>query len=257
MEIRQAKFAGTFYPEEASVLKEMVDGFINESASVKLPEKGKLKAIIVPHAGYIYSGIVAGAGFKLITNDQVPITKKAVVIIGPSHNEYFEGAVTDDSDFWENPLGKVKLGKLDAFKKFGEAHKNEHSIEVQIPFLQRTLKNFEIIPIMTGEAEPKLLAEELLRLKDAFFVISSDLSHYYPYDEAVEIDRAACEAIPTLDIGRTEKEVEACGKTGILTIMQMAKNLGWKGRLIDYQNSGDTAGDKMRVVGYGCYGFYE
>lgn len=254
MKIRKASFAGSFYPEDPLELRALVDGFITSSKSVSLPKGAKLKAIMVPHAGYVYSGIVAASGYKLLKSLRA---LREVIIIGPSHNKYFRGAVVDDSDYWETPLGKVRLDKLDEFGKFGEAHKHEHSLEVQIPFLQRVLKDFEILPIMYGEIDPENLANDLMKINTDMIVVSSDLSHYYPYEEAVRIDRAANEAIPSLDIERAEREVEACGKTGILATMQMAVKMGWKGIFIDYRNSGDTAGDRDRVVGYGCYGFYE
>lgn len=262
MKIKKAQFAGSFYPSDPLELAEMVDGYISNSVEVELPKGAKLKAIIVPHAGYEYSGIVAGAGYKIITNYQLPITKKTIILLGPSHNEYFKGVVTDESDYWENLLGRVPVSNLCHLSNLGST-KDEHSLEVQIPFLQRALGEFEIVPILTGEIEAEDLSDRLLKflklLKDEknIIIVSSDLSHYYPYDEAVRIDRTANEAIPALDIERVEKKVEACGKTGILAIMHLAKKLGWKGMFLDYKNSGDTAGDKTRVVGYGCYGFYE
>lgn len=263
MKIRKAQFAGSFYPSGPLELAEMVDGFLKTPlrpavAGLRWGQGAKLKAIIVPHAGYIYSGVVAASGYRLLKSLKF---LKRVVLIGPSHSEYFKGVVLDESDFWETPLGRVPVSHLRHLSNLGST-KDEHSLEVQVPFLQRVMGEFEIVPILTGEIEAEDLSDRLLKflklLKDEknIIIVSSDLSHYYPYDEAVRIDRTANEAIPALDIERVEKKVEACGKTGILAIMHLAKKLGWKGMFLDYKNSGDTAGDKTRVVGYGCYGFY-
>ena len=141
---------------------------------------------------------------------------------------------------------------------FEETHYHEHSIEVQLPFLQEVLEDFEILPIATGEIDHEELAEKIEKLidDDTVIIVSSDLSHYYTYKKAMEIDALANEVIPNLDIEKTV-EVEACGKTGILALMQLAKKNKWKAKIVDYKTSGDTAGDKSKVVGYGCYVFYE
>jgi MEMO1 family protein len=267
MVVRKAVFAGSFYPKDPKELKEMVDGFLKEAKEVKLPRGAKLKAIIVPHAGYIYSGIVAASGYRLLK--ALKLLKK-IIITGPSHNEIFPGVRIDNSDYWESPLGKVKIqkSKVKSEELFYDSkmQEGEHSIEVQVPFLQRTLTGFEIVPILLGEVEAGEVANNIYnnyknyKDEEKIIIVSSDLSHYYPYDQAVKIDSIANDAIPNLDILTVEKEVEACGKTGILALMHLAKQMGWKGIFIDYKNSGDLPAGRQarqRVVGYGCYGFYD
>lgn len=256
MRVRQARFPGSFYPGDSVELGKVVDGFLSEAKSTVLPNGTELKAIIVPHAGYEYSGIVAGAGYKLLRSSFKDEKIKSVVL-GPSHYAAFEGVITDDNDYWETPLGKVKVDKSRRVGRLGEVG-GEHSIEVQVPFLQKSLKDFEVLPLMYGDIKCKKLSEMLLPLADenTVFVVSSDLSHYYTYDEAVGIDKASNEFIPKMDIERAESDVEACGKTGILALMLLGKKLEWKGIFLDYRNSGDTGGEKSRVVGYGAYAFY-
>ena len=132
-------------------------------------------------------------------------------------------------------------------------------MEVEIPFLQSVLKDFEIVPIVTGRIDPKVLADKLLGIIDenTLIVVSSDLSHYYPYDQAVSLDSFCTESIPELDFSTTEERCEACGKTPILTLMHIAATKGWEGKLLDYRNSGDTSGMKKSVVGYAAIAFYE
>lgn len=247
---RKPTVAGFFYPSDPDVLKKMVNELLEKCEKFEL--KGKLKALVVPHAGYVYSGIVAAAGFRLLKNE------KKVVLIGPSHQAFVEGVVTSSYEFWETPLGDVKTYESDLFPVFDPAHDHEHSIEVQLPFLQTVLKDFEILPIATGSILFKELAESVEKLlnDDTIIIVSSDLSHYYPYKKALEVDSLANESIPNLDTEKAEK-IEACGKTGILAVMELAKKLKWKAEIVDYKTSGDTAGDKSKVVGYGCYVFYE
>lgn len=135
----------------------------------------------------------------------------------------------------------------------------EHSLEVQLPFLQSVLEKFSIFPIVTGDVGYQELAQFLLKYVDQFdlIVVSSDLSHYYAYEQAIELDSIAHQAITSLNLEKMERQAEACGKTAILTLMQLAKDLRWQSVLLDYCNSGDTAGDKEGVVGYGCYAFYQ
>lgn len=259
---RKSVFAGSFYPENKDDLEEMIEEFMRKADVDKIE---KLKGIVVPHAGYVYSGEVAANGFKLLSF--LPEKEWKVIMLGPSHTAWFEGAALSTEKEWETPLGKVKL--IDAgnlIKKSrglvvekNEAHEQEHCLEIELPFLQTALKKFKILPMVLGEINEKRLAELLSDEidKDTIIVVSSDLSHYLPYDQAIAIDSFANGAIPALDIKTVEKKVEACGKSGILTLMNIAKIKGWKGKFIEYMNSGDTAGDKEQVVGYGCYAFFE
>jgi AmmeMemoRadiSam system protein B len=256
MRIRPPAVAGSFYPSGKEILKSTIRRFLSEAKPVTLP--GKLKAMIVPHSGYEYCGRVAAAGYKLITDHE----PKTVVLIGPSHFASFEGGALCDDLAWQTPLGMVKIHNLPKGRmlRYIEAvHQEEHSLEVQIPFLQSILTDFAIAPILTGEVSPQELAEEISLCVDkhTLFIASSDLSHYHPYQEALELDQVASSAIPSLDMKTVAEQVEACGKTAIQTVMHLAQKFGWRGILLDYRNSGDRSGDKRRVVGYGCYGFYQ
>ena len=165
-------------------------------------------------------------------------------------------------------MGKLKAGSIASKLKEGkgliqtlpEAHIPEHCLEVQLPFLQRVLKKgFEIYPLLCGDVDAGLLAKALAPIVDGktLVIASSDLSHYLPYAVAVKMDKNANELVPSLDVKGFEAKGDACGKTPILVLMHLAKLKGWSGLFLDYKNSGDTAGDKARVVGYGCYAFYE
>ena len=255
--IRKAAVAGAFYPEDKESLEYMINEFfkICKVCECKKPPK----AIIVPHAGYIYSGLVAAEGYKCISKlDQSKHYK--VLLLGPSHFIPFKGAAMPKSNIWETPLGKVNVEKLplsDLIIEDERPHEEEHSLEVQVPFLQTVLKNFTLYPLCLGEVNPEALANELkdfVDQDDVIVVISSDLSHYYKYDEAKDLDDQANKSIPALNIQKAEK-VEACGIKAVLTLMYLAKELNYNGRFVDYKNSGDTSGDKDRVVGYGCYAF--
>lgn len=265
MIIRKPAVAGAFYPADPQVIKEELVSYLKAVPEQEI--KGELKALIVPHAGTIYSGPTAAYGYSLLGKLKGK-EEMVILLIGPAHFVSFSGAATFISEAWETPLGSVPIHpKTKDLVEKGkgiiidsqEAHFQEHSLEVQLPFLQLVLENWTLIPLVCGEVEPKKLAQVLDSFIDqkTFLLISSDLSHYYPYEVARKIDQKANEAIPALDINRTEKEVEACGKTGILTLMEIAKKRNWQGKLLDYRNSGDTAGDHSQVVGYGCYAFYK
>lgn len=215
--------AGQFYPESKTEQKTMVEKLLKAAKEVKIP--GKIKGLVVPHAGWIYSGIVAAVGYKALDKFY------SSILVGPSHREYFAGV-------------KEKIC--------------DHSVEVQLPFLREVVPEAKIIPLVYSEVDYRGLAKVIEQRLDnnTIIIVSSDLSHFYPYDLAVQIDSRANKYIPELNIKKVEKEVEACGKTGILALMTLAKKFGWKGIFLDYKNSGDTAGDKTSVVGYGCYAFY-
>ena len=254
--IREPVAAGKFYPEGKEVLEDLIRNYLSKAEYVNF---GKLRGLVVPHAGYIFSGIVAAKGFK-----QIPKDIKTVIVIGPSHHFYFKGASLPSYTHFKTPLGEVKISKkVDSLRKnkifVNVSDKLEHSIEVEIPFLQVLLGNdFELIPIMTGNVDPEKLADVLLPLidKETLVIASSDLSHYYPYEIAYKIDKNCLEAIPSLNFSKM-RYCEACGKIPILTLMHLAKKLGWYGYLLDYRTSGDTAGNKQSVVGYASIGFFE
>jgi AmmeMemoRadiSam system protein B len=296
--IRPAAVAGSFYPASPERLRRTVEALLAQANPPAF--EGKLRGLIVPHAGYIYSGPVAATGYKTVSLLCVPADESAgsggeivlkhapqarfsglpsaepdasasgslrVLLLGPAHYVYFVGAATLDVDAWQTPLGVVKSSKeliVQALKHGDlldnpEAHAPEHSLEVQLPFLQVVLPHCTIFPVLTGECDYRELARVLSSYLDELdlVIVSSDLSHYYPYDEAVQRDAIAHRAIEQLDIRLMEDHVEACGKTAILTLMEIARERSWRAKLLDYRNSGDTAGDKFRVVGYGCYAFFE
>jgi len=255
VKIRLPAVAGSFYPEDKDELQHVIKGFLDEAKNFKLAPK----CIIVPHAGYSYSGVVAAFGFKQLKNLEKKNWK--VLLLGPSHYYPFYGLCYANFDYWQTPLGKIKaekpnLKESELLFEFTEAHEPEHCLEVQLPFLQNVLDHFSIIPLLVGEVEPEKAANELSRIidEDSILVISSDLSHYHSYEQAIKIDSIANSAIPKLDIEAAQK-IEACGKIPILIAMYLAKKLGWMGHFLDYKNSGDTSGLKARVVGYGAYAF--
>jgi len=267
--IRPAAVAGSFYPGSTEHLRHTVEALLAQASPPAF--RGKLRGLIVPHAGYIYSGPVAATGYKIVSLLCVPADESAsslrVLLLGPAHYVYFVSAATLDVDAWQTPLGLVQSAKelIARALKRGDlfhnphAHAPEHSLEVQLPFLQVVLPHCTIFPVLTGECDYRELARVLSSYLDELdlVIVSSDLSHYYSYDEAVERDALAHRAIESFDFTLMEDHVEACGKTAILTLMEIAKDHGWKAKLLDYRNSGDTAGDKFRVVGYGCYAFFE
>jgi hypothetical protein len=256
--IREPVVAGMFYPAQKEELKAMIDNYLNKA---RVDNIENIRGIVSPHAGYIYSGPVAAYGYKAIKGKSY----KTVIILSPSHHAFFYGASIPDVTHYKTPLGLVKLSpKVEQLRKekiivsVPQAHPQEHSVEVQIPFLQAVLKDFEIIPIVVGNVNPEELASMLINYIDnsTLIIASSDLSHYHPYNVAVSLDKNCIEAIPSLDFENMDK-CEACGKLPILTLMHIAKHFGWRGKLLDYRNSGDTVGDKRAVVGYMSSIFYE
>jgi hypothetical protein len=220
--------AGQFFPVNITGQKSMVEALLKAAKEVEI--RGQITGLIVPHAGWIYSGVVAAAGYKALGAQKGEVKK--IILVGPSHREYFGG---------------VRKGVVD------------HSVEVQVPFIKTVVPEAEIIPIVYGEITYKDLAKEIemVGLEQAVVVASSDLSHYLPYDSAVRADSLTNQSIEGLDLDKMEIEGDACGKTGIMALMVLAKNNKWKVKLLDSRNSGDTAGDKSAVVGYSCFAFYE
>jgi AmmeMemoRadiSam system protein B len=253
-DIRYPAVAGMFYPSSSKELEKVIGEFLEKVEKRHLP--GEVKGLIVPHAGYVYSGPVAASGFKLLEGGG-----KKIIILGPSHFMPLQGASFSDADYWQTPLGKVSVDKPkeeEPLVNVPQAHLQEHSLEVQLPFLQSVLKDFSIMPIVTGEVAPSELYKALERYIDSETIViaSSDLSHYNSYERAKEIDSESNEAISSMETIRMQG-IDACGKTPILTLAHIASSFGWKPMLLDYRNSGDTAGDKEHVVGYSAYAFYK
>lgn len=258
MRVRPSAVAGMFYPYNRNDLREMVNAFL-ESAK-KTSVDGKLRGLVVPHAGYVYSGPVAAVGYKLLKENNPNID--TIFLIGPSHTARFLGVAQAEEEYWETPIGRVEMEQLpesQSIKNNSMIHQKEHCLEVQMPFLQTVLGKFRSYALLTSEVSARILATELTRELDenSLIIASSDLSHYHPYDQAVRIDSVANKAVPLMDMEKVENFVEACGKDAILILMNIAKIKRWKCKFLDYKNSGDTSGPRDQVVGYGCYAFYE
>ena len=232
-----------WYPENKHELNEVLHKFLKTGK-----RKKQVKGIIVPHAGYEYSGAVAGIAFSVV---KTPIKK--AIIIGPSHYVYLYDAMTSNKDYWETPLGKIKLFNTDFFR--GDIEQ-EHSIKNQVPFLQKIRCN-EILPLMIGkitDEQAQEIAKKLAKIK-ALYVFSTDLSHFLPYEQAVERDKETIEAIESLDL-KNFSNVDACGYYPLLVMMHLCKLKKTKPILIEYKNSGDVTGDKYHgVVGYSSFWF--
>jgi len=257
--IRKPQFSDAFYPADPIRLEKMVEQFLNQANIAK--SKEKIRALIVPHAGYIYSGPVAAYGYKMIRD----FSYSKVILIGPSHHFSFEGLAIYPKGEWETPLGKVKtlsLSELDIknnhFFESEDIHQPEHCLEVQLPFLQKTLNNFQISPILMQTA-PKKTGEILNNIldKETLLIVSSDLSHYLPYSEAKIVDKVTLDAILANDPERFENYGEACGKIPIKILLEISFKNKWQPKLLCYLNSGDTSGDKQAVVGYAALSFFE
>jgi hypothetical protein len=249
---RKPAVAGTFYPKNPEELKRQVQDFLAQAEVIDT--QGKLKALIVPHAGYIYSGIVAAQAYKLLES----YSFKKVILLGPSHYQAFHGASIAEEDF-QTPLGIVKVGNTESWLKedlvisFPDAHQQEHSLEVQLPFLQETLGEFELYALVLGTVNEEKLAKYLAAKvdDDTLIIVSSDLSHYLEYQKAIMKDNDTISKILNDDPG----SLDACGKVGIKVLMHLASIKGWPPQLLDYRNSGDTAGDKTKVVGYAAIAY--
>lgn len=275
--IRSAVVAGHFYPENEKELTEIIEKFLKETKVPKI--EGKILSLILPHAGYIFSGFVAAHGYKAIKKQKF----NSVILIGDSHCERFDGVSIWEKGEWETPLGKVAIDEnlakeiLKQSKRFfirDSAHLFEHSLEVHLPFLQKILKDFKIVPIVFGSEHKdwEKLAKALLNVtgnKKTLIIGSSDLSHYPSFDLAQKVDLETINSILRGDpqnfsrkIEELEKEYSqidtfACAQDTIKTILQIAKEKKAKAKLLKYQNSGDTPfGEKSRVVGYGAIAFY-
>jgi AmmeMemoRadiSam system protein B len=259
--IRPAAVAGSFYPGETSALAAEVAGYLADAAAAYAQAP---KAIIAPHAGYMYSGAIAGSIYARLA----PLAGKVrrVVLAGPAHRVYVAGAAIPSVEAFASPLGAVSLDTaaianlraLPFVEVCDAAHGREHSLEVHLPFLQSVLGSFSLVPVVVGDASPEqmaLLLDTLWGGPETLIVVSSDLSHYLPYDAARGRDRDTARAIVALEA--TLVPDEACGAAPINGLLRAARRRGMKAELVDLRNSGDTAGDRNRVVGYGAFAFTE
>lgn len=259
---RRAAVAGSFYPADRGALAATLDSLL---AAVPAPmPAARPKAIIAPHAGYIYSGPVAASVYAGLAALRGRIER--VVLLGPTHRVAVRGLALPGCAAFETPLGRIdvdaelaaRLASLPQVMTSAAAHAEEHSLEVHLPFLQQVLGSFKLLPLAVGMASAEDVATVLEAVwggDETLIVVSSDLSHYLPYSEAARIDRATADAILQL---RTDIDHDqACGATPVAGLTLAARRHRLRPELIDLRNSGDAAGDKRRVVGYGAFAFYE
>ena len=256
--VRPAAVAGSFYPGHRRPLETSID----ELLAAATRQGGRPKALVVPHAGYIYSGPIAASAYVQLRE---PFPTR-VVLLGPSHFDPVRGMALPDADFFSTPMGDVPLdaATLDAVTHLAgvetsaSAHQWEHSLEVQLPFLQRMLPHFALVPLSLGRPSIDDVATVLDALwggEETLIVISTDLSHYLPYDAARAIDQATARSILACDPAIDDEQ--ACGSYGLRGLLQVARRRHLTAVQLDLRNSGDTAGDHSRVVGYGAFAFYE
>jgi AmmeMemoRadiSam system protein B len=258
---RPPAVAGTFYPANPATLAPMVAGFLQEAPP---PRTAAPKVIIAPHAGYPYSGSIAGSAFRAVAAAAETIER--VVLVGPSHYVPIRGMALPGDPWFATPLGEVQVEpegagaslRLPQVRVIPEAHEREHSLEVELPFLQTLLGEFKLVPLVAGETNAEEMAEVLERLwggPETLIVISSDLSHFLSYDEAQRADRDTARRILELDGALDSRQ--ACGAVPINGLLEVARRRGLVPELLDLRNSADTAGDPSRVVGYGAFAFHE
>jgi AmmeMemoRadiSam system protein B len=254
--------AGSFYPGNSLELSAAVESYLD--AASKAAQGEKPLALIVPHAGYIYSGAIAASGYAQLLPYADQITR--VVLLGPSHRVPLLGIASSSLDSFQTPLGEIPLDKqvieqanqLPFVETYDEAHQLEHSLEVQLPFLQKVLGNFKLVPLVIGQVNDEQVSELIEQFwgdPHTLILISSDLSHYLDYDQAKSCDQTTCESIEALKPDNIHYE-QACGRSGIAGMLLCARRHALKVKTLDLRNSGDTAGSKDRVVGYGCWSFY-
>lgn len=259
--VRPAVVAGRFYPGDPEDLRATVQGLLSDVTPVDEPAP---KALIAPHAGYPFSGPIAASAYARLR--PAAHTLRRVVLVGPSHFVAFEGLAAPSARAFATPLGEVPvdttaLGEILHFHQvqvFDPAHRNEHSLEVQLPFLQVVLREFTIVPLLVGDAAPGEIAEVLLALwggPETLLVISSDLSHYLSPASARLLDQETARAIVALDAPSLRRE-QACGRLPICGLLDAARQTGLAARTLDLRNSADTGGPRHQVVGYGAFAFH-
>jgi len=260
LNVRPPAVAGAFYPAQPEALRRMLGECFDAVETAPL----RPKALIVPHAGYIYSGPIAASAYALLKPLRAVIRR--VVLLGPVHRVWVAGLAVPSVAAFDTPLGRVPLDQagiaaiadLPQVSVSDAAHAEEHSLEVHLPFLQSVLADFSLIPLAVGGASPEEVAEVLDRLwggDETLIVVSSDLSHFLPYAEARQVDTATAHAILKLNSHLVGEQ--ACGAYPINGLLLAAQRRGLAPHLLDLRNSGDTAGDRGRVVGYGAFALTE
>lgn len=259
LHIRHTAVAGQFYPADAAEIERMIAHFnrvLDDNVDMRTLESKHVRAVISPHAGYIYSGFTANAVLRIL-GAQRPTR---VVVIGPSHRVYLRGVSVSDFDRFETPLGMLPIDKrivatlleMPGFTSMPEAH-HEHSTEVQMPFIKHYLPDVSVVELVYGEVAPETLSEAidlLLEDPETAIVISTDLSHYHSLEEAKRRDAVCLAAIDKRDRALLHRGCEACGKLGVEAMLISAQRRGLEAQVIDYRTSADASGDTSQVVGY-------
>ena len=263
MGTRPAAVAGSFYPGEAKRLTAAVDGYLADARPSRVGSPVIPKAVIAPHAGYQYSGPIAGSAYGSLVAHAKGIER--VVLLGPSHRVPFAGVAASHAAAFDTPLGAVPVDRdaIEALLNDGlirhndAAHAREHSLEVHLPFVQRVFPGACVVPLLAGDHDFTGVAAVLARLwggPETIIVVSSDLSHYHDYDTACRLDRKTADAIEARRAGSVDSE-QACGATPVNALLQIAAEKGLDAATLDMRNSGDTAGPRDEVVGYGAFVF--
>ena len=263
--VRNAAVAGSFYDADPENLRREVDFLLNEAKAPKL--KGQIRGLVSPHAGYMYSGSVAAAAYRILKGSSY----EAVFLVGPSHREYFNGVTIYPGDAYQTPLGQIPINKefraslirqSPIIQLSESGHRAEHCLEVQLPFLQRVLGEFSIVPMIIANQTKEYCLNlgnaiaAVARKRNVLLIASSDLSHYHHYDDAVRLDQQVISHVAAFDehelMDRLDNEkVEACGGGSLVAVMHALKLLGAnRSHVLLYSNSGDVTGDKSAVVGY-------
>jgi AmmeMemoRadiSam system protein B len=261
--LRHPAVAGSFYPDSPDALLCDIKRLIND-ANDRAPEaEAAAKALIVPHAGYRYSGPIAASAYRQLAARSKRIRR--VVLLGPSHHVGLRGLGAPSADAFRTPLGDIPIDRdaIDLVRDLPQvaihdaAHAQEHSLEVQLPFLQYLLEDFSLVPFSVGDAEPEEVAEVLERLwggDETLILVSSDLSHYLDDATARAVDAETTRAIESLDVAALDYD-SACGRNPVRGLLAVAQRRGLAVRTLDVRNSGDIAGGRDQVVGYGAYAF--
>ena len=266
--IRPAAVAGMFYPGHKKELRNSVRNYLQSAGEewsglkIALDEISVIRMLIVPHAGYIYSGKTAAFAYQLLQKFKNKIRR--VLMLGPAHRVWLTGAAFPEADSFETPLGQITLDWVLMEKILEDyswisvneqAHAEEHCLEVQLPFLQETLNDFRIVPLVVGDADSELLSQMILKYSEddqTLIVISTDLSHYHDYKTSCELDLHTAKAIESLTPELLSPE-DACGAYPLRGALLAALKRAWQVHRLDLCNSGDTGGDRARVVGYGAW----
>lgn len=264
--VRKPIAAGTFYPDDPGRLKQMTADLTlkAEKNQPDIPADRPLKAMVMPHAGYVYSGLTAAHAAAALEGQKF----SKIIILAPDHRTGFHGCAISDADSYQTPLGRILIHpdadnlreQYGFFRAVFASDASEHAVEVILPFLQTWLTDFKIIPIVIGRgdnSEAWVSALEKILDTDTLVIVSTDLSHYLPYEKAVAQDKQTIKYIENLNAKAIAKDSNrACGIKPLLGLIELAKSRNWEGRLLDYSNSGDTAGKNNKVVGYATMAFY-